>query len=48
MRSKIIVGKGDTAKGGQRGNQMWGAHSLEAGQKNAAISHAKKKKKSKT
>lgn len=45
MGSKIIVGKGSTIKSGQRGNQMYGAHSLSAEQKNAAIKPEKKKKK---
>jgi len=45
MGSKIIVGKGGIPKGGQRGNQMYSAHSLSAEQKNAAIKPEKKKKK---
>lgn len=41
--SKSIFGK----KSGQKGNQMWSAHSLEAEQKNAAIKPKKKKPKNK-
>lgn len=45
MGNKIIAGKGSAVKSGQRGNQMYSAHSLSAEQKNAAIKPEKKKKK---
>lgn len=45
MGNKIIIGKGGASKGGKRGNQMYGAHSLSAEQKNAAIKPKKKKSK---
>lgn len=47
MTIKIMQGKSSGAKGGQKGNRMWSAHSLEAGQKNAGIKPEKKKKKPK-
>lgn len=45
MTKKITGEKGIGQKGGQRGNRMWAAHSLEAVQKNAAIKPVKKEKK---
>lgn len=46
MENKIIINKGSSAKGGQRGNQMWRAHRLEAWQKNAGIKPKKKRRRS--
>ena len=45
MGNKIIINGKGSIKSGQRGNQMWRAHRLEAGQKNAAIKPKRKKKK---
>lgn len=47
MGNKMNIYKGGSIKGGQRGSQMWRAHRLEAGQKNAGIKTKKKAKKNK-